>query len=402
MKIAVYHNLPSGGGKRALCEMVRGLTEQHVVDVYTLSCAEHEFCDLRPHSREHNVFHFEPLPLASRPFGRLNQGIRALDLYRLSILQKTIAAQIDSAEYDAIFANHCRYGQAPALLRFLSTPSVYYCQEPPRQIYEPPVPRPYSEFSAVQRLGNLFDPLPALYRQVLRGFDRAAVLAASLVLANSAYSRESLYRTYGRFARVCYLGVDTDRFRPLSLPREDFVLSIGALNPRKGFDFLLRSLALIDVEQRPSLVVVSNFEGPGERHYLESLASSLQVNLVFRTLVTDEELVRLYNQAVLTLYAPIMEPFGFVPIESMACGTPVVGVREAGVRESVVERRTGLLTERDPGLFARAVAELAADRLRLEHYGIAGTNHVNSQWTWERSVSQLEAYLCQAASSGVE
>ena len=399
MRIAIYHNLPSGGGKRALYEMVRGLAARHELDVYTLSSAEHDFCDLRPHSREHLVFPFEPLPLARRPFGRLNQGIRVLDLCRLQLLQKEIAAQINAAGYDAVFVHHCRYGQAPALLRFLAVPSVYYCQEPPRRLYEPRVQRPYSEFSAAQRLGNRFDPLPALYLRVLGGLDRAAVLAASLVLVNSAYSRESLYRTYGIFARVCYLGVDTERFRPQSLPRGEFVLSVGALNPRKGFGFLLRSLALIRAERRPRLVIVSNFEGPGERHYLESLAGSLEVDLGFRVMVSDEELVRLYNQAQLTLYAPIMEPFGFVPLESMACGTPVVGVREAGVRESIVEGQTGLLTERDPGLFANAVTELKADHQRLVDYGIAAISHVKSQWTWERTVSQLEAYLAEAAGS---
>lgn len=83
MKIAVYHNLPSGGGKRALFEMTRRLAEQHTVDVYTLSTAEHEFCDLRPSVARHEIWPFQPLPLARRPFGRLNQGIRSADLRRL-------------------------------------------------------------------------------------------------------------------------------------------------------------------------------------------------------------------------------------------------------------------------------------------------------------------------------
>jgi glycosyltransferase involved in cell wall biosynthesis len=399
MRIAIYHNLTSGGGKRALHEMVRRLARDHALDVYTLSCAEHEFADLRPHCRRHVVEPFRPLPLAGRPFGRLNQGIRTLDLFRLQALQKKLAAQIDMGGYDVAFVHGCQFGQSPSVLRFLSTPSVYYCQEPPRQLYEPPVPRPYSEFSAMQRLGNRFDPFPAVYRWTLGRLDAAATLAASLVLVNSAYSRESLYRAYGIFARVCYLGVDTERFRPLSLPKEEFVLSVGALNPRKGFDFLLSSLALICAEQRPQLVIVCNFEGPGERHYLESLACSLEVELEVRVLVPDEELVSLYNRAVLTLYAPIMEPFGFVPLESMACGTPVVGVREAGVRESIVEGQTGLLTERDPSLFATAIMGLAADHERLMEYEAAAIRHVKSHWAWERSVSQLEAYLSEAAGS---
>lgn len=397
MNIAIYHNLHSGGAKRALYEMARRLAAAHHLDVYTLSTADHAFCDLRPHCDRHVVFPFSPLPSTRRPFGRLNQGIRALDLFRLRALGKAIAAQIDAAAYDVVLVHHCRYGQAPALLRFLDTPSVYYCQEPPRFLYEPSVPRPYTEFSAAQRLGNHFDPLPALYRCVVRDLDRAAVLAASQVLANSAYSRESLYHVYGILASVCYLGVDTGRFRPLSLPRGEFVLSVGALNPLKGFHFLLHSLALLDASLRPSLRVVGNFAHPLERDYLEGLAARLGVSLRIEVQIGDDELVRLYNQALLTLYAPIMEPFGFVPLESMACGTPVVGVREGGVRETVVHEETGLLAERDPRCFAGAVEALLCDPAGRARLGRQGRAYAERQWSWDRCVRELEEHLAALA-----
>jgi glycosyltransferase involved in cell wall biosynthesis len=400
MRIAVYHNLPSGGGKRALYEMTRRLAQRHVLDVYTLSSAEHRFCDLRPHCDRHVVFPFAPLPLARRPLGRLDQGIRALDLLRLRALGSKVAAQIDAAGYEVAFVHHCRFGQAPSLLPFLATPSVYYCQEPPRCLFEPRIHRPYHELSTVQRLGNLFDPLPLLYRYVLGRLDRESVRAAGLILVNSAYSRESLYRAYGTFARVNYLGVDHERFRPSQAQREEYVLSVGALVPWKGFDFLIRSLARLDARQRPPLVIVSNHTDARELDYLQQLALETGVKVRFLSQVTDDELVHLYGQARLTLYAPVMEPFGFVPLESMACGTPVAGVREAGVRETILERRTGLLVERDPGLFARATADLLADDRRLDDYGATAVSHVKSAWTWQRSLSQLEATLVRATRMG--
>ena len=402
MKIALYHNLPSGGGKRALFEMARRLAERHQVDVYTLSTAEHDFCDLRPFVGQHVVFPFRPLPLARRPFGRLNQGIRAADLLRLEAVQRRVAAQIDAGGYDVVFAHNCRFGQSPGVLKFLRTPSVYYCQEPPRQIYEPPVERPYARYSRVQRMGNLVDPFPGIYRRTLAALDRNNVRAARLVLVNSAYSRESLYRVYGVFARVCYLGVDTDRFRLLALSKADFVLSVGALVPRKGFDFLIRSLAELAADHRPPLVIVSNYTDPRELVYLRGLADELHVAVDFRSQVSDDELVQAYNQARLTLYAPIMEPFGFVPLESMACGTPVVGVREAGVRESVVHGVTGILTERDPGAFAGALCDLLADGARAHELGQNGLQYVRRQWTWEATLEQAEANLKIAAERNKE
>ena len=396
MKIAVYHNLPSGGGKRALFEITRRLAARHEIAVYTLSTAEHDFCDLRPHCRQHLVSPFQPLPLARRPIGRLNQGIRSADLLRLERVQRQIAAQIDAGGYDVVFVHNCQFSQSPGLLKFLRTPSVYYCQEPPRQLYEPPAERSYNRFSQAQRLGNLFDPFPGLYRRTLRRLDRDNVQAAGVVLVNSDYSRETLYRTYGIFAHVGRLGVDMDRFRPLSLIREQRVVSVGALLPKKGFDLVIRSLAEIDAARRPALTIISNFTIPAEKDYLQGLARSVGVQVDFRAGVSDDELVESYNRALLTVYAPVMEPFGFVPLESMACGTPVVGVREAGVRETIVHEATGLLVERDPKHLAAAIVSLLDDPERRASLGRQGRALVQAEWTWDRSVQGIEEHLSEA------
>jgi glycosyltransferase involved in cell wall biosynthesis len=393
MRIAIYHNLPSGGGKRALFEMTKRLANKHELDVYTLSCAEHNFCDLRPYVKQHIVFAFTPLLLFHRPFGRLNQLIRIIDLLRLRALQQRIARQIDAKKYDLVFVHNCRYSQAPTVLQFLKTSSVYYCQELPRIIYEPSVPRPYASFSVMQRILNYFDPLPAFYHSFLAKFDCTSVLKASLVLTNSTYSAESLQRIYGIFAKICYLGVETDFFRPMSLPKENFVLSVGALAPHKGFDFLIRSLALMDASIRPALVIVSNYADNQEYAYLQELANQLGVRVSFRILVSNEELVRLYNQAKLTLYSPIKEPFGFVPLESMACGTAVVGVREGGVRETVIDGVSGILVDRDPMAMAEAVSDLLNNPKKTSEMEINGRAVAKRQWSWEETIIKLERYL---------
>jgi glycosyltransferase involved in cell wall biosynthesis len=397
MRVAIYHNLPSGGGKRALFEIVKRLAQHYKLDVYTLSTAEHDFCDLRPYCNQHIISPFLPLPLASRPFGRLNQAIRSLDLFRLQTLQRQIATQIDKNNYDVVFVHNCQFGQSPSLLKFLQTPSVYYCQEPPRSVYEPPMNRPYNHFSTIQRVSNLFDPLPHLYRMLLRFFDRKNVCAAGLILVNSYYSREVFYHTYGIFPRVGYLGVDIEEFYPLGLSKEQFVLSVGSLNPRKGFDFLIEGLAQISEGKRPTLVLVSNFTDAMEKEYLEQLAYQLGVALEIKVMVNDQELVQLYNQARLVVYTPIMEPFGFVPLEAMACGTPVIGVKEGGIRESVPDGVAGILIERDTMVFANIIKNLWHDNSLLAELGRQGVAHVEANWTWEKSVDGIEKMLCYVA-----
>lgn len=400
MKIALYHNLPSGGAKRSVYELTIRLNKSHRVDVYSLACADHDFCDLRPVSSRHVVFPFTPLPLAHSPFGRLNPISRSVDLLRLKKMQAKVARQIDAEGYDVVFLHNCRYGNAPALISYLKTPTVFYCHEPPRVVYDPPIPRPYSASSKWQKPINKIDPLPALYRNLLIRMDRTSVLAASRVLVNSAYSRENFYRIYGIFPWISYLGVDVDSFRPLSIPKENFLLSVGALGSHKGFDFLLHSLDLVAAQRKLKLVIVSNQTDPIERSYLQNMARQSGITLEFRTLVDDDELVRLYNQALLTIYAPIMEPFGFVPIESMACGTPVVAIREGGVRETVVNGETGLLTERDPRSFADAIEILLSDSIQREQLGRQSRNSVEKQWQWDTSVQNIERHLIRTAQEG--
>ena len=186
MKIAVYHNLPSGGGKRALQELVCRLSSRHAIDAFSLTTANHEYCDIRPYCEHHTVYRFEPLPLARSPFGRVNQGIRAMDLVRLNRMQRDVARDIDAGAYDVVFVHNCQFGASPGLLRFLNTPSVYYCAEPPRVAIEPVVPRPYLQYAQWKRWANLLDPFPAIYRRVLLVSDRRNTLSASRILANSS------------------------------------------------------------------------------------------------------------------------------------------------------------------------------------------------------------------------
>lgn len=388
LRIAVYHNLPSGGGKRALTEMVRGLAPRHEIDVYTLSCADHDFADLRPLVNRHTVYPFEPSRLFRSPLGRLNQIQRARTLRRLRELNRAIARDIDDANYDMAFVHHCRFSQSPTILTFLQTRTVYYCQEPLREFYEPN-PRNVAKGRGRQALDRI-DPLPRLFRRMQAGMDRESALAAGTVLVNSHYSRENFYRAYGRFSDVCYLGVDTCLFRPSGREREAIVLSVGYLGPRKGFDFLIRSLGTIDESIRPRLVIAANAAEPAEGDYLSALAARSGVALDIRTRVSDAELVDLYNSAIATLYAPIMEPFGFVPIESMACGTPVVGVNEAGVRETVVDGQSGFLCPRDEQDFAAAVVELVTDRACQESLGRQARLIAEQQWQWAATAERLE------------
>jgi glycosyltransferase involved in cell wall biosynthesis len=129
------------------------------------------------------------------------------------------------------------------------------------------------------------------------------------------------------------------------------------------------------------------------------MAEKLSVKLVLHNNISDEELVNLYNSARLTVYSPIREPFGLVSLESMACGTPVVAVREGGVQEAVLHEQTGLTVERDPTMFAEAIQALLANPEMAASYGRNGREHVVQNWTWDRAVETLETHLLASAAN---
>lgn len=397
MRIAVYHNLPSGGAKRSLQEQLKRLGKRHHLEVFTLSSAEGEFADLRPFTAQHHVFDFKPLPLFRSPFGRLNQVLRLLDLRRLGRLNQTIGRRISSEGYDLAYINPCQFENAPSVLRYLpATPSIFYCQEPLRLVYEPMPARPYDPDAAPgRRLLNRLDPLPGAYRRAARRNDQTNVHRAGRVLVNSQFIRAAAQQIYGLDPTVCYLGVDANQFRPIALPKRDFLFSVGSLTPLKGVDFLIEALAKVPEGQRPELVIASNFQNAAERVFLHELAIEKKVALKLLHNVTDAQLVGLYNQACLTVYAPVREPFGFVSLETMACETPLVAVREGGVQETVLHEETGLLVERDPKQFAEAVCSLTADPRLRRQMGKAGRDHVLKRWTWEQSVERLEGQFSE-------
>jgi len=72
--------------------------------------------------------------------------------------------------------------------------------------------------------------------------------------------------------------------------------------------------------------------------------------------IPDEELRELYCNAYVTLYPTKFENFGYIPVESMACGTPVVAYRfSGGPAETIVDQETGWLVNDDKEFYQKVV-----------------------------------------------
>lgn len=384
MRIALFHDLPSGGAKRTLYELVKRLARHHQIDLYRLATGNEQFCDLRPFTTLRDVFPFTPRPLFGSPLGRLNQLQRWRDLRDLVRQGRAIAAILDARGYDLLFVDASMWTQAPPLLCFAKTVSLYNFHEPPRALYEPEWQR--ASATRWRRALDRVDPLIALYRGAARRLDRTATAAATRVIVNSAFMQQVVRDTYGIDSSIVRHGVDIDHFRPrAAASRRREVLSVGALQPNKGFEFLIESLARIPSAIRPPLRLVANAEQPSERAHLTRLAAAHGVALTIERDLPDAVLAERYAEAAVFAYAPYREPFGLAAIEAMSCATPVVAVGEGGVLETVLPDVTGRLVARDAGAFADAVVGLLADPAAQRRLGSNGRELVVERWTWDRT-----------------
>lgn len=397
LRIAVYHNLHSGGAKRVTAEHLRRLSQQHDVALFTLNTADAAFAVNGAAAWTTAVETYVPAAYWRSPFGRLNPIIGMHNVRRMDATCRHMAEQMDAGGYDVVLAHPCQMTQAPLILNWLRTPALYYCHELPRRVYEPEVPRPYNQRSARRIFIDRFDPFKDRVFDAIREWDGNAALKATRILANSQFTRANAERAYRRAVDVCPPGVDADEFQPRGLPRESFVLSVGALTPSKGFDFIIQALATIAVDQRPPLVIISNYQEPRELAYLSTLAAQSQVQVTFKAGVSEAELRDWYARAGCMAYAPVREPFGLAALEAMAAGAPVIGVNEGGVRETIVDGVSGVLAPRNVALFGQRIVEMLRNPQRAERFAVAARKHVLSRFTWAGHMEMLESWLDDTA-----
>lgn len=151
--------------------------------------------------------------------------------------------------------------------------------------------------------------------------------AARIVVTMSGFSAGSLMSHLGVPAgkiRVIPHGVDPERFHPVAAQREPFLLYPANYWPHKNHARLFEAFARVRA-RRPDVTLI--LTGAGH----DGLA--LPEGVVSRGLVSDDELVRLYQTASATVFPSLWEGFGLPPVEAMACACPAVVSRGTSLPE---------------------------------------------------------------------
>jgi glycosyltransferase involved in cell wall biosynthesis len=187
--------------------------------------------------------------------------------------------------------------------------------------------------------------------------------------------------------RVIPVGVETDVFRPPTLPRVPgrIVAVSSSDSPMKGVRVLLEAVAKMRTERDVELVVVGRprADGPVARAVDElGIADAVR----FVTGLTDPALAELFASAEVAVVPSLYEGFSIPAVEAMACGTPLVASRGGALPEVVGD--CGVLVEPgNPSDLAAALGALLDDEPRRRSLGAAGRRRVEDRFTWRATAA---------------
>lgn len=239
---------------------------------------------------------------------------------------------------------------------------------------------------AVFRFPGMFEPM---HRRRLEWFTRDAARRARRLLAISESTKNDLTTILGvRPERidVTPLGADPEIYRPNVEPHRrpvPYVLSVGALQPRKNFSLLIRAFKRACAQWREPVELLI----AGQRGWMwdsiesEAKAPPFAERVHLLGYVPDERLPSLYRGAMIFALPSLYEGFGIPLVEAMACGAPVLASNVSSFPEVVGD--AGLLLDpTDEGLWAERLLMLFGNADLRQNLGRKSIDRAR-QFTWK-------------------
>ena len=163
------------------------------------------------------------------------------------------------------------------------------------------------------------------------------------VLANSKFCA-SLYRGWGiEVCDVIYPPIDCKLFQPqASDPSDSYVVTYFGKETKFS---VVKTIADLGVR----------IKAFGSKAPFIPRSMITHPNIDFLGKIAVNELVDVYSNALFTLFPFTHEPFGYIPVESMSCGTPTLTFDTQGPSESVIDGYTGWLAKNDDEIIGKAV-----------------------------------------------
>ncbi len=243
--------------------------------------------------------------------------------YRLCLpLFPAAVEQWDLSDYKIVLS--ISHSVAKGVITSPDQVHICYCLTPMRHIWD-------HYHSSLQSVGFLKRAMLRYFAPRLRNWDVTSSHRVDHFVAISHHVRKRIEKYYRRSADVIYPPVNTHRFNR-SEKRDDYYITVSWLVPYKRVDLLIKAFEQMS-DQR--LVIIG--DGP----LMCDLKKIAPPNVELVGFVDEETLSDYVSKARAFLYAA-EEDFGITPVEAQAAGIPVIAFGKGGVRETIIEGKTGL------------------------------------------------------------
>jgi glycosyltransferase involved in cell wall biosynthesis len=211
-------------------------------------------------------------------------------------------------------------------------------------------------------------------------------------------------------------GVDLDRFKP---PKDRNriktelgysagkiqLLTVRNLEPRMGIDNLLKGFYILKEKDIPVQLVIVG-EGP-EKEKLQKLVKEfgLTIDITLTGFVPSDKLPHYYGAAdFFVLPTRALEGFGLVTLESMACGTPVLGTPVGGTKEILKNFDSQFLfSDLTPNAIADGIQKVSdvflAEEGKYNRLRERCRRYTEQNYSWQRHIDTLESIIYQLIES---
>lgn len=265
------------------------------------------------------------------PFGenRYRKGLRQIYLkWRVLFHTKFLR------EYDTvIFSNDCLSAIRNARK---DARKIYYAHSIPRYLFD------QREFY-YRKVPFILRPAYVLIRALFERMYRRELEQVDEIYVNSTNLQTTMKRYLGRESEIIHPPVDMDYFVPTE-DKKDYYISFSKLSSLKR---VARAVEAFREMPDKKLLIIYGQNDPQKEEIVE-LARGCG-NIEFLTLADNNELPKYVAGAIATVFIAKNEDFGMVALESMSCGVPVIGVDEGGIRETVLDGKTGILLSPEAG-----------------------------------------------------
>jgi glycosyltransferase involved in cell wall biosynthesis len=201
---------------------------------------------------------------------------------------------------------------------------------------------------------------------------------------------------------IVYNAVDHSRYRPSSEPKpsEPIVGYVGRIKRYKRIDYLLQAMKIV-LGRTPNARL--RVAGSGDHlETLVALAKRLEIEdrIEFMGFVSEDEKIEMLRQAHVVANPSSKEGWGVTVIEANACGTPVIASDVPGLRDAVVDGRTGFLVPYgDVDALAGRICEVLEDgalRRQLTDQAVDWAK----RFSWDESADAILRVIEQVISQG--